>query len=661
MSSATRPRTILRLTAAVLAFAVLGASCSSANSDGSDDAVALDDIERVAALTPFDSCDSLLEHLQTEALERVGPYGLDDQPLYLPTPDAFAAEEDTGLAAPRESTAPAPTTAPAGAGGGVSGTNVQVAGVDEPDLVKADRRRMVLVAENRLAVVDLTGPEPEVAGRLDLPVGEHELLVAGDRALVLSRSYDDALTAEPLIDEAFPGDIAPSDYTASPDQATLTEVDLGDPTNPTVTGTLRVDGRYLSGRMQGDVARVVVASPPPNLTFVQPTLSTEEGNARAEEANRQIIEGSTLEDWLPGWSLELDDTERSGRLDDCDTIHHPTEFAGFGLVSTLTVDLATDLGEPDAVSVLGAGDTVYASADNLYVATERTTEEPSGDEPETVSVNTAIHRFSAPATGAVEYEASGEVEGRLLNQFSLSEHEDVLRVASTRGEPWFDGGSDSLVTTLGVEGDRLVELGRVDGLGRGEEIFAVRFVGPVGYVVTFRQTDPLYVVDLRDPASPAVDGELKILGYSAYLHPLDDTHVLGVGQDADQDGRTSGTQVSLFDVSDPTSPTRTAQFTVPGGSSEVEWDHRAFLWWEPTGTVVIPVENYRDLDQFESSALVMGVDIDADSVTERGRIDHGSSPVRRSVVVDGALVTIDQSGLVFSNLSDLSRQADVAL
>jgi uncharacterized secreted protein with C-terminal beta-propeller domain len=235
----------------------------------------------------------------------------------------------------------------------------------------------------------------------------------------------------------------------------------------------------------------------------------------------------------------------------------------------------------------------------------------------------------------------------------------VLRVATTRGEPWFAEGSDSLVTTLEAAGNQLVELGRVEDLGRGEQIFAVRFVGPVGYVVTFRQTDPLYVIDLGDPSEPVVEGELEILGYSAYLHPIDDTHVLGVGQDADESGSTSGTQVSLFDVSDPMDPVRTAQITVPGGSSEVEWDHRAFLWWAPTGTAIVPVEQYQA--DGGNEAVAIAVDPESGALSEQGRVDHGSSPVRRSVVIDDTLVTLDVSGLVFSTLSDLSRQGDLPI
>ena len=158
----------------------------------------------------------------------------------------------------------------------------------------------------------------------------------------------------------------------------------------------------------------------------------------------------------------------------------------------------------------------------------------------------------------------------MLSQWSMSEHEGVLRVASTTSPPWTQGGaageSESFVTTLAAAGDRLVEVGRVGGIGRGEQIYAVRFIGDAGYVVTFRQVDPLYTLDLSDAAEPRVVGELKIPGYSAYLHPVGDGLLLGIGQDANSDGITSGVQASLFDVSDPAAPARLSHVGLGSGT-----------------------------------------------------------------------------------------------
>ena len=150
-----------------------------------------------------------------------------------------------------------------------------------------------------------------------------------------------------------------------------------------------------------------------------------------------------------------------------------------------------------------------------------------------------------------------------------------------------------MITILEPQDSELVVVGMVAGLGKGERIYSVRFIEETAYVVTFRQTDPLYTVDLSDPSDPKVLGELKILGYSAYLHPLGDDLLLGVGQDADERGRVEGTQVSIFDVSDPANPERIAQLTLAKGSnSAVEYDHRAFLYWDPASLAVIPIQRW---------------------------------------------------------------------
>jgi uncharacterized secreted protein with C-terminal beta-propeller domain len=240
------------------------------------------------------------------------------------------------------------------------------------------------------------------------------------------------------------------------------------------------------------------------------------------------------------------------------------------------------------------------------------------------TAGTDIHRFDISDPTRATYDMSGHVDGQLLDQFAMDEHDGHLRVATTTGEAWIERGgageSESHVVVLAPRDGALTEVGRVSGLGRGETIQSVRFLGTVGYVVTFEQTDPLYTIDLSDPAAPRVAGELKILGYSAYLHPIGDGRLIGVGQDATEDGRQLGTQVALFDVRDPAAPTRVAQATLPNSSSGAEWDHHAFLWWPDAGLVAIPVSAF-DGTPFEG-LVGYTVDVDGATITERGRIVH---------------------------------------
>ncbi len=199
----------------------------------------------------------------------------------------------------------------------------------------------------------------------------------------------------------------------------------------------------------------------------------------------------------------------------------------------------------------------------------------------------------------------------------MNEYEGRLQVATTAGAPWgFSDESESFVSVFNQDGDRLVEIGRVGDLGRGERIFSARFMGDTAYVVTFRQVDPLYVVDLSDPTAPAVTGELKIPGFSSYLHPIGDDRLIGVGSEATDQGRIIGAKVSLFDVSDPADPRELDTWTMPDASTDVQWDHHAFLYWPPEQKAVLPLQAWAE---GFFGAVVLDT---SDGLAEEGRISH---------------------------------------
>jgi uncharacterized secreted protein with C-terminal beta-propeller domain len=258
------------------------------------------------------------------------------------------------------------------------------------------------------------------------------------------------------------------------------------------------------------------------------------------------------------------------------------------------------------------------------------------------------------------------VPGYLINQYAMSEWNGRLRVATTTGSPWrgvTEERSESGVYVLEPVGRDLTTIGHVGGLGKGERIYAVRFVGPVGYVVTFRQTDPLYTVDLSEPARPLVRGALKINGYSSYLHPASDGRVIGVGRDADDQGRATGLQISLFDVADLNDPARVATYKLGNGYSEAEYDPHAFLYWPSDETLVVPLQTYRADGETGSGVLVLR--LAGDHLDEVGQLKHphkgpdydGRGAIRRSLVIDQTLWTVSDDGVMVNDLHSLTRVA----
>jgi len=232
---------------------------------------------------------------------------------------------------------------------------------------------------------------------------------------------------------------------------------------------------------------------------------------------------------------------------------------------------------------------------------------------------------------------------------------------------------------LRPSGGELKEIGQVGGLGKTEQVRSVRFMGDIGYVVTFRQTDPLYVIDLSDPTDPVVAGELKIMGYSAYLHPVGDGLLLGIGQDATDQGRTIGTQVSLFDVSDSSDPRKIDGITFDNAYSQAEWDHRAFLYWDATGLMLAPFSTWSHDDSESSETFdtgVLAVVVTDDSVVlgatlrngldgpytwdyskEGGEdvefVDPWKSTVQRMVIVGDKIFTLGHGGIGVHDLESL--------
>jgi Beta propeller domain len=576
-------------------------------------------------LVAYDGCGPLLDGLRRAVAAQVGPYGLPGDPVMRP------------LAGGR---LPGDTLTGGAAGTPHSDTNVQEPGVGEPDLVKTDGRRIVTVSRGRLFVVDATSRRR--IGALDLRAGAAwsagELLMSGDRVLVVMRP---AVTFTP--GDSTDGGIV--DGTGDPPNTPGPRLALVDLTGvPRLVASMQVDGSYVDARQTGSVARVVVRSVP-RIAFPRRVPGGVDADATA--ANRAAVRKAPLDAWLPRYSVTRDGRTQAEKVP-CDHVSHPASYTGLSLVSVFSLDLSGDLSGVAPVSVVADGQTVYGSGTALYVTDRSATRGTTAD-------RTDIYRFDVGGSGPPSFAASGSVPGEPLNRYSLSEYAGDLRVATTTtpatGPPTATPTpTENAVYVLARHGTRLEPVGQIGGLGRGERIHAVLFAGPVGYVATFRRTDPLYTLDLRDPAHPRITGQLKISGYSAYLHPAGEGRLIGVGQRTDARGRPQGTQVSLFDVRDPARPRAVSAYTVPSTWSAVEGDPRAFLYWPATGLTVVPLGG-------PDGALVLSAT--GSGVRRLGSVrPHGNAgPVQRALLVGNTLWTLSASGLQANDAITLARTA----
>ena len=639
-------------------------------------------------LVAFASCDDLLNGVRTAAKAAVGPYGFGNNGL--------AIEGDRRAVAPGAQTAvdnaagakaAAPDSAPQN---DYSGTNTNEPGVDEPDLVKTDGKRIVTLQGGVLRVVDVaskrvTGMLPLTDAAGYVSAGATELLLSGDHVLVLvPGGYGNPMPMR----TGFAPAGAPSTATpVRPDPVgpQLLLVDLAG--GPHLVGQYTVDGGLVDARQVGATVRVVVRSGP-RITFgYDPSRANE---AQRIAANQATIDQAALTDWLPRYAYDDATGHHTGQVD-CTAVSRPSVYTGASMLTVLTFDLARPgLGSGDPISLVADGETVYSNGPSLYVAGYPDYATPRMP----ARTSTELYKFDTSQPGRPAFAAAGAVPGYLLNQYALSEWNGSLRVATTSVPSWQADQSsqsnqssqtktESTVYVLRPQGAALVETGRVSGLGKGERIYAVRFLGGTGYVVTFRQTDPLYTVDLRDPYAPKVVGELKINGYSAYLHPAGDNRLLGIGQDANAQGQTRGTQVSLFDVADPAKPSRLGQYQLQWAHSEAEFDPHAFLYWPATHLLVVPISapggvvatGARPASTPGGTATAvrpnspaygaLALRVDANGFTELGMVTHPSggngyqynAMIHRSLVIGETLWTVSDAGLAADDAKALTRVA----
>ncbi len=291
------------------------------------------------------------------------------------------------------------------------------------------------------------------------------------------------------------------------------------------------------------------------------------------------------------------------------------------------------------------------------------------------SQKTIIHKIEINRDN-VEYKAKGEVPGIVLNQFSMDEYENNLRIATTTGDTW----SETSLNHIYILNDNLEIIGKLENLAREERIYSSRFIADRAYLVTFRQVDPLFVIDLSNERNPKVLGELKIPGYSTYLHPYDENHIIGIGQDTDEESNIAipaGVKLALFDITDVSSPKEISKYTIGDRNtySTALYDHKAFLFDKEKELLVIPISSYGTANNnYFEGAYVFKINLD-DGFQLKGKISHspdittenkeGYYPynyqILRSLYIENTLYTLSQTYLKANDLDNLEEQASIKL
>ena len=431
-------------------------------------------------------------------------------------------------------------------------TNIQVEGIDEADIIKNDGRYLYIVSsgvysDTRLKIVDtetmtLLYDEYVLTEDGKTSLGIYDIYVNGDTLVAVcnftENDTDDGKGKYVLYDGAIT-------FGYDPWQSKTVSVvyDISDRSNPKEVRRVKQDGRMLSTRMNGSILYTVTAY--------------------------TVFNQNLDESYMPKVNEEFIG---------CDCVYIYDENATSYTVLT-AYDTKDKNGEVGKVSVLGSGAEVYCTNDTLYVGMY----DHKYDEQKT-----NIFAFSLDGTN-VAYKASGAVKGQFLNQFSFDEYKGCLRVATT----CYDYKTDKDISSLYILNKDLQLIGKLEDIADDEQVKSVRFMGDTGYIVTFRNTDPLFTLDLADPTAPKILGELKLPGYSAYLHPIGDGYMVGIGYDGNEQNANFDTvKVSVFDVTDPRSPKESDTFVIKNAETDVNNDPKAFISSESMGFIGIPVRHY---------------------------------------------------------------------
>ncbi len=587
--------------------------------------------------------------------------------------DSMVSESTTGAMAPEAVKSGGPTT-----GGGTeedfSTTNVQVEGVDEGDIMKSDGTNLYYLHESEISIVDASNPsELKEQSMLKFEERPQGMYISGDRLVVYGTDYGayelSALRSMPRGNGFSYVEIYDTSDKTAPKK--LTEYSFeGNYKDSRLIGEqlVLITDKYSYGGqpypgvpvMLRDDQRIAETSFPYTYYFDLPYSSV--NMTTVSSLNVRELGEPQREVYLLPNSGELYVSEDHlymtyGKYIDENEVS--VEVGLTYLKERLPEAIQKKLTEIDTVSefILTDKEKLYKKgqlAEQYVLGLPEEEQKVVQEEIEALlkkqftelakeMQKTVIHKISL-AGGKIEYKAGGEVVGTPLNQFSMDQDGEYFRIATTKNQIWSqyvdeaDSQSDNNMYVLNKD---MQVVGSLTGLAKGERIYSVRFMQDRAYMVTFKQVDPLFVIDLKNPTEPKVLGELKIPGFSNYLHPYDQNHIIGVGRDADENKfgnvQAQGVKISLFDVSDVSNPKENAQYIVEGEGtySDALNDHKAVLFSKEKNLLVLPIteqKSYRTGIDFQGA---MVFSIDKNSIALKGKVEHEGAAVNTQKPFNG--------------------------
>ncbi len=546
-----------------------------------------------------------------------------------------------------------------------SGTNVQVEGVDEADLLETDGKYLYLVSGKELIIVDASdGEDLSIVSRVKLEDRQMGIYLSEDRLTLISTRSNRGWANRGYASWGHSSTLNPT--------TTVTVLDLTDRAAPGQVQKTAFQGSLVSSRMVDGQLRLVLnqsgfrrfALPQPKLNY---TFNEETGLSGGTYETRNEYLDRVLDDAVDSFLPTYRTYSIDGELLDQEWLMQPNKLQRYPspriIIATFDV-LGNDAGPADVETLQADGATeVYSTQDSLYVF----------EQSSRYFGKTSIWKFDFDSEDhSITLNAKGQVAGTLLNQFSVDEYDGFLRVV-TKGRSWRSGASLFVFEQVG---NRLKVVGSVDGLAPGERLHSVRFLGKQAFVVTFKKVDPLFAIDLSDPTNPTVAGELKIPGYSDYLQPIGENYLLGIGRDAPvQGGLFQEMQISIFDVSDLNDPRLAHRFSLEGGRSTASiatggrWtqgdgDPHALSYFPSEQILAMPIHresrrgwsNTPIFDLGEGGLQVFSIDTES-GIESIAIIEH-DTPILRSLRIGETLLAFSAGEISSHDITGSINQLD---